>query len=138
MFTDRPAGGILPLVEANEVFGWVWILTGFVSGTLLGTRFHHDDWLGGYGSFPRRMFRLGHISFLGLGILNILYALSARRLALPPPLMTAASWAMMVGAVTMPLCCGLLAWRRSWHALFAVPVTSLLLGASLVVMGALR
>lgn len=122
----------------NETFGWVWILTGFVSGTLLGTRFHHDEWLGGYGSFPRRMIRLGHISFLGLGILNILFASSAARLTLSPALLEVASWAMVVGAVTMPLCCGLLAWRRSWHAAFAVPVTSLLLGAALIVLGAGR
>jgi hypothetical protein len=124
-------------VELNEVFGWTWIVAGFLSGTLLGLRFHRDDWLGGYASLRRRLIRLGHISFLGLGILNILFASSAARLALPPALLGVASWAMIVGAVTMPACCALMAWKRSWHAAFAVPVTSLVLGAALVVAGAL-
>ena len=29
-------------------------------------------WLGEYGDTPRRLARLGHIAFLGLGILNLL------------------------------------------------------------------
>lgn len=124
-------------VPLNEAFGWVWILVGFLSGALLGVRFHNDDWLGGYATFRRRMIRLGHISFLGLGILNILFASSATRLILSPRLLSVASWAMIIGGVTMPLCCGLMAWKRTWHATFAVPVTSLVLGVALVVTGIL-
>jgi hypothetical protein len=75
----------------NESFGWVWILIGFVSGFLLGLGFHRDDWMGGYGSFRRRLIRLGHISFVGLGILNILFALSTPRVALSEPWLSVAS-----------------------------------------------
>ncbi len=32
------------------------------------------EWLGDYSSLPRRLMRLGHIAFFGLGILNILMA----------------------------------------------------------------
>ncbi len=117
----------------NEAFGWIWILAGFLSGLLLGLFFHRDDWLGGYGSFPRRLVRLGHISFLGLGILNILFALSRPHLGIGPGEATLASRAFIAGGVTMPVCCGLLAWRRDLLPLFAIPVLSLLLGAVLVV-----
>ncbi len=122
----------------NEVFGWVWILCGLVSGLVLGLRFHREDWLGGYASLPRRLIRLGHISFLGLGFLNVLFALAGPRLSLSPAWLALASWSLVTGGVTMPLCCALMAWRRVLQPAFAVPVTSLLLGASLTVLGLLR
>ena len=121
----------------NESFGWLWILIGFVSGFLLGLRFHRDNWMGGYGSFRRRLIRLGHISFIGLGILNILFALSAPRIALSEPWLSVASWALVAGGLTMPLSCILMAWRRDFYPLFVVPVISLALGAGLVVAGLL-
>jgi hypothetical protein len=122
----------------NETFGWVWFLGGVLSGLLLGLRFHEADWLGGYGSHPRRLLRLGHISFMGLGILNVLFALCESRLALRPGLVELASWAMVVGGVAMPLSCAVVAWRRSLHPVFAVPVTSLLVGVGLAAVGMLR
>lgn len=122
----------------NETFGWVWILLGVLSGLALGLGFHRDEWMGGYGSFRRRLLRLGHISFLGLGFLNILFAMSAERVHLPPLGLSAASWALVVGGVTMPTCCALMAWRREFYLLFGVPVASLLIGVGLVVVGIAR
>ncbi len=125
-------------MPVNNAFGWVWILAGFLGGMGLGLRFHQEAWLGGYGSHARRMLRLGHISFVGLGIVNILFAVSASSLRLAPSLAQAASVALIAGAVTMPLCCGLMAWRRALWPLFTLPVTSLLVGAALVVVGVVR
>lgn len=122
----------------NEAFGWIWILAGFVSGLFLGLRFHEEDWLGGYASLRRRLIRLGHISFLGLGFLNLLFALSGADARLDPLWLSVASWALIAGGVTMPACCWLMAWRRELHSLFAVPVSSLILGVALVVAGFLR
>lgn len=118
----------------NEVFGWVWVLAGILAGLALGMRFHREDWLGGYASHPRRLLRLGHISFFGLGFLNILFALSGAQAGLPPERLALASWAFIAGAATMPVCCALMAWRRELHLVFAVPVTSLLVGTALVVL----
>ena len=118
----------------NEVFGWCWILSGLLAGLALGLRFHAENWLGGYASHPRRLLRLGHISFLGLGILNVLFALCGARLALSPERLGLASWAFIAGAVSMPAYCAIMAWRRELHLVFAVPVTSLLLGTGLVVL----
>ena len=119
----------------NEAFGWIWIVAGIVSGLGLGLGFHRDSWLGGYGSFRRRMLRLGHISFLGLGFLNLLFVLSAPRMRLPPAGLAVASWTIAIGAATMPLCCGLMAWRRGFYLLFGVPVVCLLVGAALGAWG---
>jgi hypothetical protein len=120
---------------ANEVFGWVWTLAGMLAGAGLGLGFQREDWLGGYASYPRRLLRLGHLSFIGLGILNILAARAAGGLHLAVPWPAVASAALIGGAVTMPLCCALMAWRRALQPLFAVPVISLLCGVGLVVAG---
>jgi hypothetical protein len=122
----------------NEIFGWLWILAGVISGLVIGLRFQREDWLGGYGSHARRLVRLGHISFFGLGILNVLFALGGARAQLAPGPLDVASWAFVVGGVTMPLCCALMAWRREFQPAFAVPVTSLLLATALVAFGWVR
>lgn len=122
----------------NEIFGWAWVVLGFLSGTLLGLRFHQEDWLGGYGSFRRRMVRLGHISFLGLGFLNILFAHTAGRMALDSPWLSLASGSLVIGGLTMPICCGLMAWRQSFQPLFVIPVVSLSAGAMLALIGLTR
>ena len=71
----------------NLFLAWLWILLGFVTGMVLGLCFHHENWLGGYGSFKRRMYRLAHISLFGLGAVNLLFWLTMqnihRRVSLP-------------------------------------------------------
>jgi hypothetical protein len=118
----------------NLFLAWVWILLGFVAGMVLGMFFHGENWLGGYGSFKRRMYRLGHISFFGLGAVNLLFWLTMQ--AIPPaePLAGAASWAFIVGAITMPLCCVVMAHFPKAHLIFAVPVLSLILGGILTLL----
>ena len=118
----------------NLLFGWVWILLGFVSGTLLGMFFHQENWLGGYGSFKRRMYRLGHISFFGLGAVNLLFWLTTQGISPASPLAPAASSLFMAGGVTMPLCCGLVAQFPRARLIFAVPIASLLAGGLVTLM----
>ncbi len=119
----------------NETFGWLWIVLGLVSGSLLGLKFQGEKWLGGDGSHRRRLIRLGHISFFGLGILNILFAHSLERIHLSPVSLTLASRSLMLGALPMPVCCGLMAWKRGLQPLFIVPVLSSLLGGILTFLG---
>lgn len=121
----------------NETFGWCWILAGLVSGALLGLFFRRADWLGGYDSLRRRLVRLGHISFFGLGILNLLFAQSAARLPLDGDALTLASWALVVGGVAMPAACGLTAWRERLHPVFVVPVAALITGVFVICRGLL-
>jgi hypothetical protein len=61
--------------------GWIGMVLGILSGAFIGLFFHQEHWLGGYNSFPRRLVRLGHISFFGLGILSVLLGLGLLTLA---------------------------------------------------------
>lgn len=109
------------IYHINLVAGWASFLAGAVSGMLVGLFFHRPDWLGGYDAFPRRMVRLGHIAFFGLGLINILFALSTD--ARSP----AGDWGsrlLLVGAVTMSLNCFLTAWRGAFRHLFFIPAGS--------------
>ena len=115
----------------NMTAGWFAMLGGALSGGTLGLFFHNENWLGGYYSFRRRLVRLGHIAFFGLGFLNILFALSANRLsalAAAEGALETASVCFVIGAVTMPLCCFLTAWRESFRRLFPIPVVCVLVG----------
>src|SRR6185436_16610328 len=97
-----------------------------LSGAVLGTRFHHEEWLGGYGSFKRRLYRLGHISFLGLAAMNLLFYFTALSAPTDPTDTLWASRGFLIGAFTMPLCCAAMAHFPKAHYLFAVPVVTLL------------
>jgi len=117
---------------ANLSFAWLWMLGGFVSGMLLGLGFHGENWLGGYASHKRRLYRLGHISFFGLGFVNLAFYLTVRLAALTGLCVSWASAAFVLGGVLMPVCCVLMAhWPRS-RMIFAAPIVSLITGASLV------
>jgi hypothetical protein len=119
----------------NEVFGWVWFVLGMASGAVLGLGFARDGFLGGYGSWERRLLRLGHVSFFGLGLINILFAHSVARVSLGAPWPMAASVLLIVGGVAMPVCCGLAAWRKPAKVLFPIPVAALLLGTGITAVG---
>jgi hypothetical protein len=122
----------------NLILAWLWILLGFVSGMVLGMFFHGENWLGGYGSFKRRMCRLGHISFFGLGVLNLLFALTVQYYALAGRGIQFASGAFFLGAVTMPLCCAIVANFPKLHLVFSVPVVSLITGGVLTLMEVIK
>jgi len=118
----------------NLHFAWAWMLTGMITGALIGLFFHQREWLGGFDSWRRRMVRLAHISFLGTGLLNLSFALSA-------PVMTpdadhnvilnVVSVLFIIGAATMPAVCLLAAWRKSFRHLFFIPASSLIGAAAL-------
>src|SRR5208283_3212268 len=114
----------------NLILAWLWILLGFTSGMALGMFFHGENWLGGYASFKRRMYRLGHISFFGLGVVNFIFALTVQNFSSAGPLASVASWAFIVGAIAMPICCVVMAHFPKAHLIFAVPVISLILGGA--------
>jgi hypothetical protein len=119
------------LIHLNLALAWLWILLGFASGLVLGLFFRGENWLGGYASFKRRMYRLCHVSFFGLGMVNLLFCLTVQNFLLVGPLVQFASWSFIVGALAMPVCCLVLAHVPRAHLIFAVPVVSLVLGGML-------
>jgi hypothetical protein len=109
---------------------WIGVLLGCVAGAVTGLFFHDEGWLDGYGSWRRRLIRLGHISFFGIGLLNLAFFLTARAVGLGVGL-GAASALFLIGAVTMPLVCYLSAWRGVFRHLFFIPAGSVTAGVAL-------
>lgn len=122
-------------ISLIEPFAWILILLGMLSGAVIGMRFQEENYLGGYTSRTRRLLRLGHISFFGLGALNLFFAQSLTRAALDPHWANLAGWLMIVGGISMPLCCAINAWLAKFQPLFAAPVISLTTGVSILLMG---
>lgn len=121
--------------DTNLLAGWIGMLGGVLSGMTMGLFFHQDGWLGGYGSFRRRLLRLGHIAFFGLGFLNLLFAFSVALVPIAATLTRVASTSLILSAITMPLCCFLTAWRAPFRHLFPVPVVSVLVGVVSLLLG---
>ncbi|MEM7625794.1 MAG: hypothetical protein AAF333_09205 [Planctomycetota bacterium] len=113
-------------------FGWVWFALGIVSGAVLGLGFHRADFMGGYGSWRRRLARLGHISFFGTGMLAMMMGITSIvfKDAMPaamdlPGVFLGVGVLTLSGGVTMPVVCFLAAWRKPLRHLFFIPVLGL-------------
>jgi hypothetical protein len=120
--------------DVNAIAGWVGMLLGVVSGAVVGMWFHEEHWLGGYGSWRRRMLRLGHIAFFGIGILNVLYAVTVARLGWDVR-WPVGSWGLAAAGVLMPGVCFLTAWRKPLRHLFVVPVICVVMGIGGLLIG---
>lgn len=111
----------------NLYAAWVGILAGILAGAVPGLFFYKEDWLGGYASWPRRMIRLGHISFFGLAFVNLSFALTYPVLQIKTEI-PLSSVLFVTAAVTMPLICYLSAFKPMFRHLFFIPVLSVLIG----------
>lgn len=116
----------------NFSAGWWLIIAAFLGGAIIGLGFHHEEFLGGYGSFRRRLLRLGHIALAALGTLNVVYGLSPVP-AGPGALTALPGTLLLAGAISMPLVCFLSAWRMAFRHLFFIPVTLLLTAVVLII-----
>ncbi len=121
-------------MTVNLQAAWIGILMGFIAGAVPGLFFHKEDWLGGYGSWQRRMLRLAHISFFGIGIINAVFALTIDVLqnggGAPESVLWPSSL-LIAGAIAMPAVCYLSAWRKGFRHLFCIPVLCLALGVGM-------
>ena len=117
-------------MNMNLYAAWVGILIGCIAGAIPGLFFHRETWLGGYASWRRRLIRLGHISFFGLGLINLSFALTVRSLGLQESTVVFSSVLLLCGAVLMPTVCYLSAWKSGFRNLFFLPAGSMILGLS--------
>ncbi len=130
------------MLDLNLWAAWIGIGLGLITGVGQGLFFHHDDWMGGYGSWRRRLIRLGHISFFGLALINLAFVFTVDRMAAladaaRPPTIALASYLFVAGALLMPTVCYLSAWRQGWRRLFFLPVGCLLFGVLSLLIGGL-
>ena len=123
------------MLVLNLVGGWLDMLAGVLCGAILGLFFHREDWMGGYGSHRRRLTRLGHISFFGLGFLNLIFVATAGLLNLQSQSLDIASMGLIVAAITMPICCFLTAWKKPLRHLFPIPVLAAATGILAILVG---
>lgn len=117
-------------MHVNLVFAWLLIVLGVVFGMGIGSFFHREDWWGGYASHRRRLYRLAHVSFFGLAILNLLFYFTMNGAATAQSVMVA-SWCFVVGGASMPIVAVVFAHRPNLRVLFAVPVIAVLLGSAI-------
>jgi hypothetical protein len=117
----------------NIQAAWVGFLLGCVSGAIPGLLFHDSNWMGGYGSWERRMIRLAHIAFFGIGFINVAFGLTAIVLELDTGIRSISVF-LIVGAVTMPTVCYLSAWKPTFRHLFFIPATSVIMGIILFIL----
>ncbi len=120
-------------MQINLLAAWMGILLGLISGLAMGLCFHRENWLGGYGSFKRRLYRLGHISLFGLGAINLFFYLTAQGLS-GNSMLSLASSMFIIGAITMPVCCLIMAHFPNTRMLFGLPVLSLITGGALTLI----
>jgi len=114
---------------------WAGFFLGVLSGAVIGLFFHREDWMGGYSSYRRRLTRLGHISFFGLGFVNALFAFTHHAMPLAGQPAQIAGISFLIAAATMPTVCFLTAWRKPWRHLFFIPVGSAAIGIVCVLWG---
>ncbi len=115
----------------NVYAGWLSMFFGCVAGAVVGMFFYKENFLGGYTSWRRRMVRLGHISFFGIGLINLLFGLSVKALPLAE-FPTLASVLLIVAAVAMPTICYLSAIKGVFRHLFFIPAGSAMIAIALL------
>jgi len=123
--------------EWNLWAGWAGMIGGLVSGAMIGLFFHRAEFAGGYGSFRRRLLRLGHIAFFGLGIINVLFALTVSAAGIVVAYQRLASASLVAAVFLMPLVCFLTAWRAWFRHAFALPVVCVAIALVLMLQGVL-
>ncbi|MEO7298962.1 MAG: hypothetical protein ABI042_10355 [Verrucomicrobiota bacterium] len=126
--------GNAPFIQFNLILAWLGILLGFGSGFLLGLGFDKEKWLGSYTSWKRRLYRLGHISFFGLALMNLAFYFTAKNFSRASSGAAIASLGFAIGAISMPVCCLLMAHKPKWRAVFLVPVLSLITAATFTLL----
>ncbi len=133
--------------DLNIAFGWAWMNLGFISGLLMGIKaepfgFHPRrdaaEWLGGYSAGPRRLIRLGHIAFIMLSVINILFGMHIDEAMLSDGWKRTAAYVMIAGAIGVPLLCLTAAAFRPAKLVLPIPASAVLLGNLIIAWGFLR
>ncbi len=126
------------MAQWNMLAGWTGMMFGLLTGAAIGLFFHQESFAGGYGSFRRRMMRLGHVAFFALGIINVVFALTLTTSEVVLSYPKVASLSLVAGAFLMPLICYLTAWKKPFRHLFPLPVVCVAITLVLILQGMVR
>jgi hypothetical protein len=127
----------------NRAIGFTSLLTGVASGMILGLWSFGGPLpvptaIGEYGDLPRRLLRLGHIAFFGLGLINLAIAGHWRRLDLDRQAARRALWLMNLGNLGLPPLLLAAAWQPVLLYLMPAPVVCVFAALALCAVGAWR
>ena len=97
----------LAKADFSRAIGLTSLAIGAASGLVLGLWSFDGpvlapDWAANYGDLPRRLVRLGHIAWFGLGILNLILARQLPDLPLGARSLAVALGAMNLGNLLLP------------------------------------
>jgi hypothetical protein len=125
----------------NRTIGWISLAVGVATGLVMGLWSFDGPmatpaWLGEYGDTSRRLARLGHIAFIGLGLINILLAHELPQSSLGTRARGIASRHMNFGNIVLPVTLfAAAAWRPAKYAM-AIPATAVFVALCLAAWGA--
>jgi hypothetical protein len=127
----------------NRLVGWASLAAGVGVGLVMGLwsfdgPLQPPAWIGEYTDTSRRLVRLGHIAFLGLGFIDILIERELLRSSLGRAGRGIASWSMVIGNVLLPIALFGAAAYRPLKYFMAIPATSVFLALVLAAYGARR
>lgn len=127
----------------NLAVGWGSMAVGALTGLILGLWSFGGpvpvpDWLGDYDTLPRRLMRLGHVAFFGLGILNILLAFHLGRLRSKDRLARIGLTAMIFGNIFLPLTLICAAFFEPLKYLMSLPATAVTVALLIAARMAIR
>ena len=121
--------------QINVIFGWIWMGVGLIFGLVLGMRAEGEQWLGGYASLTRRYLRLGHVAFIALSIINILYGREVGSADIALYVRSIGSPLMIFGAAGVPLVCISAAFFRKAKYLLPLPALAVVVGVGILAIG---
>jgi purine-cytosine permease-like protein len=129
--------------RANRIVGWGSLAAGVLVGLALGLWSFDGplpvpSWLGEYTATPRRLFRLGHIAFFGLGMLNVLLGGEILEKRLTGSGMRTAGVAMNFGNICLPVTLFGAALYHPIKYLMSIPALSVLIAFAIAAYSAYR
>ena len=127
----------------NRTIGWSSMALGAATGLVMGMwacagPVPVPEMLGEYDAVPRRLARLGHIAFFGLGILNLLLARDLSNLDLDQGQRRVAAWTMNFGNNFLPLTqFAAAAWQPLKYTM-PLPAISVFVAMAIAALGAAK
>ena len=125
----------------NRAIGWSSMALGVATGLVMGLWSFAGPVpspLGEYGDVSRRLARLGHIAFFGLGILNLLLARDLSNLDLDQGQRRVAAWTMNFGNIFLPLTLfAAAAWQPLKYTM-PLPAISVFVAMAIAALGAAK
>ena len=128
-------------LAAMRLVGFASLALGALSGMILGLWSFDGPvpaptMLDDYASTSRRLIRLGHIAFFGLGILNILTARELAGFGLRPTILRLTARSMNAGNLLLPVVLLAAGFYAPLKYLLPLPATSIFVALSLAAYGA--